>query len=54
MIVACQYLEEKYPQNALLPADQRLKALNIQVRFEVSILQTFGSLKLRNLTLSLF
>ncbi|XP_052194342.1 glutathione S-transferase zeta class-like isoform X2 [Diospyros lotus] len=31
------YLEEKYPQNALLPADQRLKALNIQKLIEEKI-----------------
>ncbi|KAL6128901.1 hypothetical protein ACLB2K_072254 [Fragaria x ananassa] len=27
------YLEEKYPQRPLLPADPRLKALNLQVNF---------------------
>ncbi|THF97375.1 hypothetical protein TEA_016371 [Camellia sinensis var. sinensis] len=30
------YLEEKYPQNALLPADPRLKALNLQAASIVS------------------
>ncbi|KAL7203680.1 hypothetical protein ACSBR2_016861 [Camellia fascicularis] len=31
------YLEEKYPQNALLPADPRLKALNLQKLIEEKV-----------------
>lgn len=31
IVVIGQYLNEKYPQNALLPSDPQLRALNLQV-----------------------
>ncbi|KAK3435600.1 hypothetical protein EUGRSUZ_C00044 [Eucalyptus grandis] len=44
-VIFVQYLEEKYPQKALLPRDPRLKALNLQVSFFLFFFCTFHSFK---------